>query len=674
MTASDAEIPRRRSSLKRSLLGWFLVLAVAPLTFVSCGSYLQARGELIEAARRELAESLESRSKFFHNWIDYRFSDVRIQAESRRNLAFFKQLNDALEQSGQTPAEFTRSDTWARIVDTQRQDLDALARTYDYMSDLFLIDLKGNILFAVARGDDLGINLFDNVSSDTPLSRSARTTLETGETRLSDIEVHESSDGCPSAFLTAPMVDESGELIGLLTMQLRLERIVNLLAHSLSGREAARTYLVGRDGRLRTVLLSDGESDLLKRRIDTEPVRNWLASLDHGNGQQPEEKLTTSDYIGPLGDQVIGLNRDIRRPGIEWLMIGEIDRAEALAKANQLGLIVLLLSAVTVLLAVVLASYQADRIAGPLLELTEYTQRFARGEESGELSVTSLDETGELIDSFNQMVAARRQHEADLQKSIHVAQVAELALTTKVDDLARVNQELDSFAYIASHDLKEPLRGIHNYAHTILEEYAEGLGEEGLRLLETLPVLSQRLDSLLDALLRYATTGRKEIQFSSVSLQEVVLEEIDMLRDLIEAADVEVRVVDELPVLECDLSVARNVFRELITNALKYNDKPDRWIEIGVVRSADIPELFEDAEIPVFFVRDNGIGIAEKHLRTIFRIFKRLHVRDRFGSGSGAGLTVIEKMLNRCGGRIWAESVRGQGSTFYFTLTEEPDA
>ena len=107
------------------------------------------------------------------------------------------------------------------------------------------------------------------------------------------------------------------------------------------------------------------------------------------------------------------------------------------------------------------------------------------------------------------------------------------------------------------------------------------------------------------------------------------------------------------------------MFANLITNAIKYNDKPQRWIEVGVAES---PVGGDRPRAPTFFVRDNGIGIPERHLEAVFRIFKRLHGRDQFGGGTGAGLTIVRKIVERHHGRVWIESSPGEGTTVFFTL------
>ena len=231
------------------------------------------------------------------------------------------------------------------------------------------------------------------------------------------------------------------------------------------------------------------------------------------------------------------------------------------------------------------------------------------------------------------------------------------------DELQRSNEELDSFAYIASHDLKEPLRGIHNYSAMLSEDYAEQLDEEGQERLGTLMRLSQRMDTLLESLLYYSRVGRLELKIRPVDLQALLDEVLEGLALRVRETGAEIRIPQPLPTLPCDGVRAGEVFHNLIGNALKYNDKADPWVEIGWREEPDAPV--------VFYVRDNGIGIKHRHRETVFRIFKRLHARDAYGGGTGAGLTIVQRIIERHGGRIWLESEPGMGTTFFFTLTED---
>ena len=244
-------------------------------------------------------------------------------------------------------------------------------------------------------------------------------------------------------------------------------------------------------------------------------------------------------------------------------------------------------------------------------------------------------------------------------------------LRIKSEELSQSNQELDDFAYIASHDLREPLRGIKSYANFLLEDYRERLDSDGTSKLETLSRLTQRLEGLLDSLLQYSRVGRTKLSMQPVNLQEMVEEVVDSLHISLKNSGTEVRIINSLPETYCDKARIGEIFRNLVTNSMKYNDKADKWIEIGTIENNEAT----DSKAPIFFVRDNGIGIREQHIGKVFQIFRRLHKKDEYGGGTGSGLTIVKKIVERHGGRIWVESTYGEGSTFFFTLTEtETDA
>ncbi|MBH8575133.1 GAF domain-containing protein [Nostocaceae cyanobacterium CENA369] len=227
-------------------------------------------------------------------------------------------------------------------------------------------------------------------------------------------------------------------------------------------------------------------------------------------------------------------------------------------------------------------------------------------------------------------------------------------------ELERSNNELDAFAYIASHDLKEPLRGIHNYSNFLIEDYGETINAEGKAKLLTLMRLTQRMEDLIDSLLHFSRLGRVDLSMQETDLNSVISQSLDLLSARIEEMNVEIRIPRLLLTVYCDRIQVGEVFNNLIANAIKYNDKAEKWIEIGYIDNPAAPVTF--------YVRDNGIGIREKHFEAIFRIFKRLHGPSKYGGGTGAGLTIAKKIVERHRGKIWVESTYGRGSTFYFTL------
>ncbi|HYW18608.1 MAG TPA: ATP-binding protein [Nodularia sp. (in: cyanobacteria)] len=227
-------------------------------------------------------------------------------------------------------------------------------------------------------------------------------------------------------------------------------------------------------------------------------------------------------------------------------------------------------------------------------------------------------------------------------------------------ELERSNHELDAFAYIASHDLKEPLRGIHNYSNFLMEDYGETINEEGKNKLQTLIRLTQRMEDLIDSLLHFSRLGRVDLSMQQTDLNSIVNRSLDLLSARTDDMNVDIQIPRLLPTVYCDRIQLGEVFNNLIANAIKYNDKAEKSIEIGYIDEPPLPITF--------YVRDNGIGIRDKHFEAIFRIFKRLHGQNKYGGGTGAGLTIAKKIVERHGGKIWVDSTYGEGSTFYFTL------
>jgi signal transduction histidine kinase len=241
--------------------------------------------------------------------------------------------------------------------------------------------------------------------------------------------------------------------------------------------------------------------------------------------------------------------------------------------------------------------------------------------------------------------------------------------------LAKINQELDDFVYIASHDLKEPLRGIHNYSAILIEDHIEKLDSDARSKLETLMRLTQRLEDLIDSLLHFSRLSQKDLSIEEIDLNQSIANVIDSLQFSLKEAEVEIKIPNLLPVTICNRTGVEEIFSNLITNAMKYNDKSNKWIEIGSMKHMDEDKAISTSkeEVSIFYVKDNGIGIPEKHKDSIFRLFKRLHAREKFGGGTGAGLTIVKKLVEKHGGKIWLDSMPGKGTTFYFTLVKETE-
>ena len=266
--------------------------------------------------------------------------------------------------------------------------------------------------------------------------------------------------------------------------------------------------------------------------------------------------------------------------------------------------------------------------------------------------VEDITRTKKIEETLKSNAEAVEQHNANLRAN-------QEALDQAVRALQQSNDDLDTFVYVASHDLKEPLRGIHNLSQILLEDCGDQLLEENQADLHTLSRLAQRMEELIDDLRLYSRIGRVEEGTASVDMNELVEDVCDHLRTLLEEHDITIRLPQKLPRVSYPRAHLFTVVQNLLDNAARYNDQAEKWIEIGL----QAPE-----PMPQFYVRDNGIGIAPELHDQVFLMFRRLHGRERYGSGSGAGLAIVRRILDRHGGRIWLESLPGQGATFHFTL------
>jgi light-regulated signal transduction histidine kinase (bacteriophytochrome) len=229
--------------------------------------------------------------------------------------------------------------------------------------------------------------------------------------------------------------------------------------------------------------------------------------------------------------------------------------------------------------------------------------------------------------------------------------------------LTALAAEMESFSYSVSHDLRAPLRAINGFSRILMEKYASQLPEPAREHLQDMRDSAREMGELVDGLLAFSRLGRQAMRPQAVSQDELVGECLaDLHRDRIGRR---VRVeIGELPPADGDAMLLRQVWLNLISNALKYTSKKEAAeIEIGS-RKGDGPEY-----MITYYVRDNGVGFDMKYAHKLFGVFQRLHRAEEY-EGTGVGLAIVQRIVQRHGGRVWAEAQRGEGATFFFTLKE----
>ncbi|MYB77580.1 MAG: GHKL domain-containing protein [Chloroflexi bacterium] len=238
-------------------------------------------------------------------------------------------------------------------------------------------------------------------------------------------------------------------------------------------------------------------------------------------------------------------------------------------------------------------------------------------------------------------------------------EAAQSALENAVEELRRSNQELEQFAYVASHDLQEPLRKIASFCNLLESRYADKLDERGSVYLHYIVDGAMRMQALVNDLLLYSRVATRGQEFAPTNANDVLQEAFANLEVGIEESNAHIT-YDPLPTVNGDAAQLVRLLQNLVGNAIKYRgDAPPR-IHVGVE---------EQDDQWVFSVRDNGIGIDPQYAERIFVIFQRLHTREEYG-GTGIGLSVCRKIVERHGGRIWVESQEGSGATFRFTFPQ----
>jgi len=304
--------------------------------------------------------------------------------------------------------------------------------------------------------------------------------------------------------------------------------------------------------------------------------------------------------------------------------------------------------AAAIILTLMLALPFGRGIVSRLLLLTENAQALADGRELAH-PLAGSDEIARLDRVFHEMAQALAEAAArDRRLNEQLAARGEL--------LEAANTELEAFSYSVSHDLRAPLRAIDGFSRILEEDYSETFDDEGRRLLGVVRRNTQKMGVLIDDLLTFSRLGRKELARTPIVMGDMARSAFDELGP--PAREATLRVSD-IPPAVGDPAMVRQVFANLLSNALKFAGKNGgAVIEVGG---------HDGAGENTYFVKDNGVGFDMKYADKLFGVFQRLHSNEEF-EGTGVGLAIVQRVVYRHGGRVWAEGESGAGATFYFTL------
>ena len=359
------------------------------------------------------------------------------------------------------------------------------------------------------------------------------------------------------------------------------------------------------------------------------------------------------DYFSKRG---IGYERAFESSAITVKLAAK-NAQEALRTSINLTITFIFL---TIVISVGVSILIARSIARPLRSLTDYAQRIGKGDLSRQVPVSSNNEIGDLARTLNKMTLDLQNTTVsrdELAGEVERRKGAEEELERQVQDLARSNAELEQFAYVASHDLQEPLRMVTSYTQLLAKRYKDKLDSNANEFISFAVEGATRMGKLINDLLAYSRVGTHGNSLGPTDAKAILHEALANLLMAIKENEA-VITHDQLPNVIADRGQMGRLFQNLIGNAIKFRNESPPQVHISAQQKED--EW-------VFSVRDNGIGIDPEFAERIFIIFQRLHTREEY-SGNGMGLAVCKKIVERHSGHIWVESQPGNGATFYFTI------
>jgi signal transduction histidine kinase len=424
---------------------------------------------------------------------------------------------------------------------------------------------------------------------------------------------------------------EKGNVLGVVCTQVDIKKVNKFVGNYTGLGETGETVLATQKGNLVEIIapLRHDPNAAFKNKIrigshDALPIQ---LAVQARKGVGP-----SIDY---RGKNIMAVWKYLTYPG--WGMVVKVDASEVFAPIQEYKDWMIIIGLIVIVCVALMSVFVARSISNPVVELMQATKRIASGDLTSKIDIKSRDEIGRLASSFNAMVHSLKQRTTELEIS---------------------NKELEAFSYSVSHDLRAPLRGMDGFSKLLLQEYADELDEHGKDYLQRVRKASQKMARLIDDLLALSRLSRQEMTYASVNLSRLAGSITKELKETEPERQVDFD-IQEGVVAYGDADLLSIVIDNLLQNAWKFTGKkPSAKIELGVTHVSG-----EAA----YFVRDDGVGFDMTYVGKLFGAFQRLHSEKEY-HGTGIGLATVKRMINRHGGRVWAEGEVDKGATFYFTI------
>lgn len=601
----------RFRSIKAKLTFCLLAVSVIPILFLSYVEFRTAKQEIRQEVLGHLSGVVSLKRDSIHQWYQERRTQVSLIP---RDPDFASKVLELLEASFET----RQSNEAYQIIDRHLQPYLSQDGFYD---EIFLMNADGLIVYST-QPDQEGT------------FKSNRLYFKEGMHRLYIQNMYHSiTIGRTTSTLALP-IRKAEHPVGVLAFRLRVDRLHEIVRSYAGLDPEGDMYLVNNQNYFATD--PEGRTGYAMERVNySAPVQRCL-----------EDHSGADEMVSWHGGEVLAAF--MYMPEYRLCIIGELATETAYQSISHMQQLMIILTGSTLAAVMLIAFFVSTSISRPIVELTALTTRAAAGDMDQAIESDLQDELGTLARSFNTMLANLRQ---------------------RTQELARSNADLEEFAYVVSHDLKEPLRSVSGFIELLNRRNRDKLDATAHGYIDRSLAGAERMKALIDDLLLYARTSTGPRTLQRVDTNEVVQEVQASLAKSIREANARVE-VGELPVIWAEPPQIARLFQNLIANAIKF-----RRDEPPVIRISAEPEPGSGPGAGAwrFSVQDNGIGIESQYAERVFQVFKRLHAHDEY-PGTGIGLSICKKIAERHGGRIWLESEPGAGSTFHFTIARQPEA
>lgn len=603
----------------------FVLFAAVLLSGLGIAAQINGRNALEEAVRSELLQKSLDEQAALNGWVTDRLSHVVILANTPSLVDSMAALAAALPDTAQAQ---TAHD------DLVRELMPQVSLSDDFLT-LFIVEPEQAKVIAATDPTEEGkyretLPFFIN-GKVAPYVQNVyySTALQT-----------------PAMTVAAPMHAEDGRLLGVLVGRLNLAELNAIMQKRTGLRRTDDTFLVNASSQLVTTPRLSPDSTVLRTGIYAEPV---VRCLTHESGV-----ILSLDYRN-----IPAIVSYQWMPDRDLCLIVKMDQEEAFAAVTNFSRALVLMGLLILGVASLFAFGLARELTRGLRSLAQGAAQIGQGNLAYQIEVKSQDELGQLAHSFNEMSANLRQNQERLESA---------------------NKELEAFSYSVSHDLRAPLRAIDGFSRILMEDFAADLPADARRFLDLVRANSQKMGQLVDDLLAFSRLSRQPLNKQQVAPTDLVRQVLADLHADMAGREIEI-IMGDLPLCDGDPALLKQVFINLLGNAIKFTRGRDMAkIEVGWLapqsRGAATanPDSGQEsaAKGNVYFVRDNGVGFDMQYVGKLFGVFQRLHRVEEY-EGTGVGLAIVQRIITRHGGRVWAEAAVDQGATFYFTLGGDPN-